>query len=803
MSSNRRFKTPVGGVNYRSNNRGTPAPRIRDIEWAPPQTSFSGDRIPWGSLNVTSKGPTGDMYLNPDDGVLWAGDVDGAQVVLTIVAPPSDDRFGNHYNGTQKTAMVRVSRRERQITWRVKPVWEVGEALTPATLNLGASAGNATFTLAEPADGALAKAEDVLKITVKADRNAWYKVAEASTTVKVVADVKGLASGSGSDMMTTGQAWNGPPTAEGQAILANWDTDKDGMKTQGQKITSDLTGKTADELIAYMDTLAGTGAGNKTQQGGEYPNTLWQLPNGLQVRYKSNGDKRNIGTPMYCVEGKITPGFSTSPGDIAFKVATGGTAAPPGPPPLAPQWVIDSPQDVREAYNRGACNTTHLKCEPKSKQKITWDRPDAIEAGAPLSATQLCARAEDNAVLTYKTGTGAVVKVGDELPAGDNQITVVAAATRKYEADATGVAVLITVTLKKQKLAWKTPADIFAGAKLTAAQLNATAEDNAARTYWDATGKEVNLGDILPAGDGQTLTVKAKATPRYAAEDLGVTVTINVKGVQPQRLGWENPADIVVGTKLSGTQLNAKCLGGAELTYWNASGKELKDGSALPVGDGQQLTVKAKATAGYAADDVGATVTINVKKPKQVITWTAPEDIELGAGLSDKQLNATCKDVSALTYWDAAGTELEIGDKLPLGDGQKLTVKATETDRFAADDVGVTVAINVKLRKQRIAWKKPADIFAGTALGETQLNAIPQGKPVLTYRDANGGEVTVGTILPVGKAQKLTVTAAATDSFAADDVGVTVAITVKPAATATSPAASGTTAKPQGRRNKK
>src|SRR6185503_7074819 len=111
-------------------------------------------------------------------------------------------------------------------------------------------------------------------------------------------------------------------------------------------------------------------------------------------------------------------------------------------------------------------------------------------------------------------------------------------------------AVAINVLKATPVLTWPTPADITYGTALGATQLNATASVAGTFVYTPA------AGEVLHAGAAQTLSVAFTPTDAANYTSATKTVAINVLKATPV-LTWPTPADIVYGTALSTTQLNA------------------------------------------------------------------------------------------------------------------------------------------------------------------------------------------------------------------------------------------------------
>ena len=97
---------------------------------------------------------------------------------------------------------------------------------------------------------------------------------------------------------------------------------------------------------------------------------------------------------------------------------------------------------------------------------------------------------------------------------------------------------------------------------------------------------------------------------------------------------WNNPADIVYGTPLGDTQLNASASVAGTFAYSPAAG------TVLNAGNGQMLSVVFTPTDAADYTTASAAVTINVSKATPVITWAQPADIVYGTDLGDGQLNA-------------------------------------------------------------------------------------------------------------------------------------------------------------------
>jgi hypothetical protein len=103
------------------------------------------------------------------------------------------------------------------------------------------------------------------------------------------------------------------------------------------------------------------------------------------------------------------------------------------------------------------------------------------------------------------------------------------------------------------------------------------------------------------------ITVTLGSNPNYSVTPTNGTLTINKAN---QTITWANPANIVIGTPLSSTQLNATVAGVAAGSAPGALTYTPPAGTVLPAGANQALKVDAAATVNY--NPATKTVYINV-----------------------------------------------------------------------------------------------------------------------------------------------------------------------------------------------
>ncbi len=176
-----------------------------------------------------------------------------------------------------------------------------------------------------------------------------------------------------------------------------------------------------------------------------------------------------------------------------------------------------------------------------------------------------------------------------------------------------------TVDPETPVITWNNPAPISVGTALGATQLNATTTVPGTFVYTPA------AGTVLPVGTGHTLSVTFTPTDTFSYTTATASVTIDVLKPTPV-ITWPTPADIVYGTALSATQLNATTTVPGTFVYTPAAG------TVLPVGNGQLLSVTftptdtatyASATASRLIDVNPAALTIDASVFTHVSTASA------------------------------------------------------------------------------------------------------------------------------------------------------------------------------------
>ena len=207
-----------------------------------------------------------------------------------------------------------------------------------------------------------------------------------------------------------------------------------------------------------------------------------------------------------------------------------------------------------------------------------------------------------------------------------------------------------------------------------------------------------------------------------------LTVVTTVK--ETPVITWSNPADVIYGTLLGATQLNATANVSGMFAYTPAAGALLQAGA-------RTLSVLFTPDDGAHYTTATAEVTLMVLQATPVITWADPGSIVYGTALGAMQLNATASVPGAFVYKPAAGTVLNAGT-------QPLAVLFTPADAVNYSTATAGANILVTQATPVIMWPAPAGIVYGTPLGAAQLNATASTAGTFDYSQP------AGTILGAG-----------------------------------------------------
>jgi photosystem II stability/assembly factor-like uncharacterized protein len=233
-----------------------------------------------------------------------------------------------------------------------------------------------------------------------------------------------------------------------------------------------------------------------------------------------------------------------------------------------------------------------------------------------------------------------------------------------------------------------------------------------------------NIGIILKAGT-VTITASQEGDDTFnPAPEIQQTLTISKA---TPSITWSNPADIVYGTTLSATQLNATSSIVGTFTYTPAINTKLNAGSA------QQLSVTLSPT-----DDINyltttAKVSINVSKAQQQITFGALPDKTIGDG--PFTLTATVNSTLPVSYSTTS-------DKVGIASGIVSLLKPGRVDITAnqSGNENYNAAASVS---QSFCIKPIKPIIT--------LSGLNTATPTLTSSASTGNQWYSGTTLLTGE----------------------------------------------------
>ena len=271
-----------------------------------------------------------------------------------------------------------------------------------------------------------------------------------------------------------------------------------------------------------------------------------------------------------------------------------------------------------------ATDTSTTLTVNKATPTITWSTPADITYGTALSSTQLNAATSPSVsgTFAYTPASGTV------LGAGSSQtLSVLFNPTDTTNYSTASKTVTINVNTKALTVTGITANNkIYDGG--TTATLNTTGYILHGIVGTDvvtlnSSGYTAAFSDAN-VGTGKAVTVSGLALSGASAGNYTLTqptgLIANITKSTPT-ITWANPADIIYGTALSGTQLNATASVPGAFVYTPPSG------TVLNVGDGQNLRVDFTPTDTANYTNASKNVSINVKPVPHTIDITAPSNI--------------------------------------------------------------------------------------------------------------------------------------------------------------------------------
>ena len=369
---------------------------------------------------------------------------------------------------------------------------------------------------------------------------------------------------------------------------------------------------------------------------------------------------------------------------------------------------------------------------------IGWNTPADIVYGTPLSVTQLNATANVPGTFTYTPAAGTVLGAGASQALN---VTFVPTDSVNY----TTVSASTTINVAKS------PAIVSLGG--LSATYDGTAKNATFTTLPGSLSVVVtyNGSSTVPKNAGSYTVVAMVNDANYAGSATGTLIIAKAAPV----VSWNAPADLVYGTSLSATQLNATADVFGSFNYTPAAGTVLNAGTAQTL----SAVFTPLDVANYTT--ASTSTTINVTKAPALVTLGGLSQTYDGAAKSATALTLPLN-LNVVLAYDGAST-------LPTNAGSYAVVATVDDPNYtgsAADTLVITKAVPL------VVWPVPSDIVVGTVLSSTQLNAATSVPGLFTYNPASG------TVLSAGAGQSLSATFIPTDSSNYDPVSVSNTINV-------------------------
>jgi hypothetical protein len=726
-------------------------PQAPTITWSDPASILYGTALSGSQLDATASVP-GTFTYSPSLGtVLGAGD----DQTLSVSFAPTDT---TDYTDATFAVTIDVLQAAPTITWPDPADITYGTPLSNTQLDATASwtvggvngsvAGTFTYT---PGLGTVLGAGDnqVLSVSFAPTDTTDYTSATFTATIDVLqaaptitwsdpADILYGTALSGSQLDATASVPGTFTYTPGLGTVLHAGDDQTLSVSFAPTDTTDYTGAT---FAVTIDVLQAT------------PTIAW--PDPADIVYGTPLSNTQLDATASWTVGGVTGSVA---GTFTYTPAAGIVLGAGDNQTLSVSFAPTDTTDYTDATFATKINV--LQATPT----ITWSAPANILYGTALSGSQLDATASVPGTFIYTPGLGTVLHAGD-----DQTLSVSFAPTDKTDYTGATFATKIDVLQATPTIAWSAPAAIVYGTPLSNTQLDATSSWTVGGVTGSVAGTFTYMpaaGTVLGAGDNQTLSVSFAPTDKTDYTGATFATKINVLQATPT-ITWSDPADILYGTALSGSQLDATAKVPGTFTYSPGLG------TVLHAGDNQTLSVSFAPM--DTTDYTGATfsVTIDVLQATPTIAWPDPADIIYGTPLSNTQLDSTSSwtvggvtgsVAGTFTYSPAAGTVLGAGDN------QVLSVSFAPTD--TTDYTGATFAtkIDVLQATPTITWSDPADILYGTALSGSQLDATAKVPGTFTYTPG------LGTVLHAGDDQTLSVSFAPTDKT--DYTGATFSVTI-------------------------
>ena len=756
--------TPTDLTNYTTAQATTmlvvnpAAKRTPLLAWTQPSPITYGTALGDAQLNATADVPGSFLYQPAADVVLPAG-----EHTLAATFTPTDD---TRYTTASITVSLTVNRAQPVITWVTPAAITYGTELSTTQLNaVGSVPGPLAFT--PPLGAVLNAGTQTLSVTLTPTDSANFTTATATTTLAVtkakptitwatpapitygtLLGSKELAATSPIAGIFTYTPNDGQLLSAGSHPLQTILTPNDRLNYTEAQAEVELVVNKAEPILAWAPPEAMTyGAPlgqSELRATAVIPGTFSYSPTAGTILPAGTHtltatflpqDATNYLPAAISVDVLVRKAipvitwappkpivYGTALGDIQQNATadvpgvfvyspSAGTLLPAGDHLLATRFFPTDSANYSETTASVA-----LRVE-RATPRIDWIAPQPIVFGTALDPVQLNASTDVAGILDYAPGSGSVLGAGEQVLT----VHVVPDDTANYtDASAT---VSLTVQKARPPVAWLPPESIIFGTALSSAQLAATSSLPGTFVYDPPAGSKLLAGDYA---------LSAVFTPSDSANYTTalLSVPLTVRKAIPL-ISWQAPADIIYGTPLGMTLLNAVADQPGSLTYSPASGTVLAAGQ-------HDLRVEFTPTDTVNWTTASATVSLLVRQAIPTLTWEVPAGITYGDALGSSQLNAVGSVPGTLTYAPAPGSILPAGS-------QQLSVTLTPADATNYTTAHATVTIQVAKAQPLITWADPSSITYGTPLSTIHLNAVASVPGSLTYSPTSGTILDAGT----------------------------------------------------------
>ena len=656
---------------------------IPTITWANPVSIVYGTTLGAAQLNAVGSVPGTVSYLIPAGTLLGAG-----EHTLTATLEPADSV---NYTTTTTTVIQVVTRAQTAVTWNDPEPIIYGTTLNSAQLNaIGSVPGQMQY---QPADGTLLDTgSHALAVTFTPLDSKNFLPAQATAT-QVVQPATPIITWSTPAAITPATPLSSQQLNATSLVPGTFTYDP----VAGTRLAAGSRELTAvlipADQVNYHQASASVTIQVQTSQTG----VTWSNPASIIYGTVLSGTQLNATAPM--------------PGTFVYTPAAGAVLSA-GTQQLSVLFLPTDSQMYPPVSAR--VSITVLPATPV----ISWATPNPTTYGNALGQQQLNATSANAGTFTYVPASGTV------LPTGTHSLTVTLIPADTLDYNTVTASVMLTVQRAVPSFAWLEPAAVPYETALTHTQCNATSTIAGSFDYTPG------LGTVLPAGKH---TLYATFTPTDLVNYVGsgvVTTSVVVTKAQPT-ITWSAPSGMTYGMSLGAVQLNALGSVPGVLTY------DPPAGTVLPAGDHQLSVVLTPNDVANYVGGISAQVIVHVRKAQPTLSWTQPDPIPFGTVLSGMQLHATASVDGTVAYDPPSGFALPVGDHVlsasftPTDAGNYLTAQSHVTQRVLAGPGSLT-------------WDTPVPIAYGTALGQTQLNAVPSVPGTLIYTPAAGTVLSAG-----------------------------------------------------------